>query len=487
MVFSSFTFIFTFLPITLILYYISPRRVKNMILLISSLVFYAWGELIYIGLMVLSILFNYFCGKDIYLKMCQNENDSSGHLSVDGNQKKQKNMGVRISFVIAIIVNLLILGFFKYYGFLIDTINTVAKTKIEYRQLGLPVGISFYTFQAISYLIDVYRGEVTAQKNIINFALYIAMFPQLIAGPIVRYIDIEIQLKWREESLQKFGEGTRYFIVGLGKKVILANSMGKIFESVSQNFSSGIKMSIMMMWVGAIAYTLQIYFDFSGYSDMAVGLGKMFGFDLKKNFDYPYISKSVTEFWRRWHISLGTWFREYIYIPLGGNRVSAKKHIRNLLIVWMLTGLWHGAQWNFVIWGLYYGVLLIFEKYYLTKYLTRIPKILQHLYTMLMIVIGWVFFFSESAGSALKYLGMMVGIGSKGFLHSQDCFVIVSNWGLWLAGIICCTSIGSGILNRNGYEGNGKWFTDLAYMMLFVITISWLITDSFNPFLYFRF
>ena len=467
MVFSSFTFIFTFLPITLILYYILPRNVKNIILLISSLVFYAWGEPIYIGLMILSILFNYFCGKDIYYK--------------------KKNSKATISIVIAIIVNLFILGFFKYYGFLIDTISALVKTEIKYRQLELPIGISFYTFQAISYLIDVYRGEVKAQKNILNFALYIAMFPQLIAGPIVRYVDIEQQLKWREESFQKFGEGTRYFIVGLSKKVILANSIGKIFESVNQNFNSGIKMSVVMMWIGVIAYTLQIYFDFSGYSDMAVGLGKMFGFDLKKNFDYPYISKSVTEFWRRWHISLGTWFREYVYIPLGGNRVSFKKHIRNLLIVWMLTGLWHGAQWNFVFWGIYYGVLLIVEKYYLKQYLERIPSGMQHFYTMLMVVIGWVFFFSENMRSSLRYLEAMIGIGSKGLIHTEDGFVVLSNWGLWLAGIICCTSLGAGILERNGYKGYKKWITDIVYMILLVMTISWLITDSFNPFLYFRF
>ena len=313
------------------------------------------------------------------------------------------------------------------------------------------------------------------------------MFPQLIAGPIVRYVDIEQQLKWREESFQKFGEGTRYFIVGLSKKVILANSIGKIFESVNQNFNSGIKMSVVMMWIGAIAYTLQIYFDFSGYSDMAVGLGKMFGFDLKKNFDYPYISKSVTEFWRRWHISLGTWFREYVYIPLGGNRVSFKKHIRNLLIVWMLTGLWHGAQWNFVFWGIYYGVLLIVEKYYLKQYLERIPSGMQHFYTMLMVVIGWVFFFSENMRSSLRYLEAMIGIGSKGLIHTEDGFVVLSNWGLWLAGIICCTSLGAGILERNGYKGYKKWITDIVYMILLVMTISWLITDSFNPFLYFRF
>ena len=466
MVFSSFPFLWIFLPIVLTGAILTQKKGSNLFLLVMSLLFYAWGEPKYIVLLLLTISLNYACG-----------------LLID----RQNNTRQRkLLTAIAVTGNVLLLGYFKYFNFFAESLNSLLHSEfIPLRKISLPIGISFYTFQAISYIVDLYRGTIVVQRSWTDLALYISFFPQLIAGPIVKYKDISDSLHNRTLTLDKTVLGLKRFCFGMAKKVLLANTLGYAVDEILSHPINDL--SALLCWTAAVFYTLQIYFDFSGYSDMAIGLANVFGFTFRENFNLPYISTSIREFWRRWHISLSTWFRDYLYIPLGGNRKGTVRTGINLLIVFFTTGLWHGAQWNFVIWGLYYGVLLIFEKYYLTKYLTRIPKILQHLYTMLMIVIGWVFFFSESAGSALKYLGMMVGIGSKGFLHSQDCFVIVSNWGLWLAGIICCTSIGSGILNRNGYEGNGKWFTDLAYMMLFVITISWLITDSFNPFLYFRF
>ena len=329
MLFSSITFLFIFLPVTLVLYFVVPHKFRNIIMLIASLIFYAWGEPVYIILMLLSIFLNYVCGLDI----CQKEDDP---------QKAHRSL------IFAIVANLLLLGFFKYYGFLLDSLNAVLPVDIPYRELPLPIGISFYTFQALSYIMDVYRKEVRPQKNILYFAMYICMFPQLIAGPIVRYIDIEEQLKNRTVTMRKFGQGAEYFIIGLAKKVILANSVGQVFDQIA-----GLQLgsfSVLTAWIGCISYAFQIYFDFSGYSDMAVGLGKMFGFEFRRNFDYPYTSSSITEFWRRWHISLSTWFREYVYIPLGGNRCTQSRHIMNLLVVWMLTGLWHGAAWNFLLW-----------------------------------------------------------------------------------------------------------------------------------------
>ena len=362
MLFSSIVFLFTFLPVILILYYLVPRRLKNALLLLCSLVFYAWGEPAYIFLMIFSIIFNYISGLDIARNL-------------------KNRRAARGSLIFNLIVNLGILGFFKYEGFLLDSLNRVLPVDIPYRELALPIGISFYTFQILSYIIDVYRQNVKAQKNFMDFALYVTMFPQLIAGPIVRYSDIEKQLHSRQESFRKFGDGAMFFIRGLAKKVLLANTIGMVFTEVT-SLDPG-KMSVLSAWLGCAAYTFQIYFDFSGYSDMAIGLGKMFGFEFLKNFDYPYISRSITEFWRRWHISLSTWFKEYLYIPLGGNRVSTAKHIRNLLVVWFLTGLWHGAAWNFVAWGLYYGILLIMEKYFLGRFLEKLPGLLRHIYSLL--------------------------------------------------------------------------------------------------------
>lgn len=470
MLFSSITFLFVFLPVTVILYYIVPEKLKNIVMLIASLFFYAWGEPVYVILMILSIILNYFCGLDI-----------SG--------KQDEPVKAKRSLIFAVTVNLLILGFFKYYGFLMETINAVLPTDIPYRELSLPIGISFYTFQALSYIIDVYRKEVKPQKNILYFALYISMFPQLIAGPIVRYIDVEEQLKKRSLNISKFGQGTMFFIRGLAKKVILANATGAIYEQVA-GMQTG-QFSMLTAWVGCIAYAFQIYFDFSGYSDMAVGLGKMFGFEFRRNFNYPYISKNITEFWRRWHISLGTWFREYLYIPLGGNRCDPSRHIFNLLVVWFLTGLWHGAAWNFVAWGLYYGILLILEKYVWGERIKSLPTAIQHIYAFVLVLIGWVFFASENLGEAFAYLGVMFGIGASAIADKQAVFLILTHWLLFVLCILGSSARGMTLLQAvPGMVQSGrvkKITVCVIYIGMFLISMAFLVTDTFNPFLYFRF
>ena len=465
MLFSSIVFLFTFLPIVLILYYILPRGLKNPVLLFASLVFYAWGEPIYLFLMIFSIIFNYICGLDIERNL--------------GNQK-----AARKSLIFSVTVNLCLLGFFKYEGFVLNSFNTVLPVEIPFREVALPVGISFYTFQILSYIIDVYRGRVQVQKNIMDFALYVTMFPQLIAGPIVKYSQIDEQLHMRWESIGKFGGGAMIFIRGLAKKVLLANTIGMVYSEVSSMAPE--QVSVATAWLGCLAYTFQIYFDFSGYSDMAVGLGKMFGFEFPKNFYYPYISKSITEFWRRWHISLSSWFREYLYIPLGGNRVPVAKHIRNLLVVWLLTGLWHGAAWNFVAWGLYYGVILIIEKYFLQKKLERLPAVLRHVYTLFLVMIGWVLFFSQTLGDAWNYIKLMFGVGGHGLVDRQALFLLVSNVGLWVILILASTPLVYVVYEK--YLAHRKTVADVVvYAGLFLLCIAYLVTETYNPFLYFRF
>lgn len=470
MLFSSITFLFIFLPLTLLLYYLVPFRMKNYVMLAASLIFYAWGEPVYIILMILSIILNYFCGQDIY-------------------EKRDNARVMKMSLIFGVVMNLLILGFFKYYGLLMDTINAILPIDIPYRVLALPIGISFYTFQAMSYLIDVYRKEVKPQENVLYFALYISMFPQLIAGPIVRYIDIEEQLKERSINSTKFGEGAMYFIRGLAKKVVLANTFGSVYEQVAAMQMGSF--STLTAWVGAIAYAFQIYFDFGGYSDMAIGLGKMFGFEFLPNFNYPYIAKSITDFWRRWHISLSTWFREYVYIPLGGNRCTPSRHILNLLIVWMLTGLWHGAQWNFMFWGLYYGVIFILEKYLWGSKIEKLPAAVQHIYAFVLVLFGWVFFFSPTLGYACQYLKVMFGIGAKGIFDKQGFFMIFTNWLLIVIAILASAPRGYKLLKKI----TGCWqseevrtiVTCAVYIAMFLLCIAFLVTETYNPFLYFRF
>ncbi len=453
MVFSSLTFLFIFLPITLLLYYVMPSvKARNVVLLIASLLFYAWGEPIYVVLMIISVLLNYYIGRDL---------------------EKTHSKGV---LAFGVIINILVLGYYKYSGFLIGSFNSVTGLNAPIRELALPIGISFYTFQAMSYIIDVYRGKSHAQDKLLPFAVYITMFPQLIAGPIVKYADIEASLnnrKWRSED---FAHGVLIFIKGLGKKVILANTIGAIFESIRSGGNS--ELSVVTAWIGALAYTLQLFNDFSGYSDMAIGLGKMLGFTFPKNFDKPYRSLSITEFWRRWHISLGTWFREYLYIPLGGNRVNAFRQILNIIIVWTVTGLWHGAAWNFVIWGAYYGVLLVFEKFVWRRFEDKIPVPIRWLLTFVIVVIGWVIFFAEGLDDLIGYVSAMFGIG-HGLVGSDSLFIVLGSLGIMALGFI-----------PSVYEWSEKrpaWLKWVLAILIFVVSVAFIVSDTYNPFLYFRF
>lgn len=469
MIFSSVFFIFVFLPVVLLAYFLVPKKFKNVVILIASLIFYAWGEPIYIVLMVFSILFNYLSG-----------------LEIDDCKERGDVLKGKIAFWMAVGVNLGILGFFKYAGFVAENLNRILPFDISMPALALPIGISFYTFQTLSYIIDVYKGNVKVQKNVINFGTYISMFPQLIAGPIVRYADVEGQLVERKVTLTKFGEGTAWFLRGLAKKVLLANNIGMLFDAV-QAMGAG-NISMLTAWLGCAAYTFQIYFDFSGYSDMAIGLGKMFGFTFMKNFDYPYTSSSITEFWRRWHISLGTWFREYVYIPLGGNRVSIKRNILNICIVWMLTGLWHGAAWNFIFWGVYYGALLLLEKFVLKDVLAKTPGTVKHIYTMILVMIGWVFFFSPTLGSAFQYVGAMFGIGATGIIDRTAVYYLSNYFILFLLMILCSVPYTYKRFRRLAVRGNvGRVVMLAVYVVLFILSTAYLVNATYNPFLYFRF
>ena len=415
MVFSSLIFIFIFLPLVLVSYYIAPRRLRNTVILLASLLFYAWGEPTYIILIIISILINYLGALLIRV-----------HIK---NKDKSKFI-----FITLLLIDISILFFFKYYGFAIECLGSIIGLDLKVKSISLPLGISFYTFQQISYIADIYMQKVKPERNLIDFATYITMFPQLIAGPIVKYDDIHKQLANRKESINKFGEGVQRFIIGLGKKVILANNIGLIWTQVKEvNLND---LSIVLSWIGIIAFTLQIYFDFSGYSDMAIGLAKMFGFDFLENFDYPYISKSITEFWRRWHMSLGGWFREYIYIPLGGNKKGTLIQVRNLFIVWFTTGLWHGASTNFVVWGLYFGVILFIEKIYLKDLLKKIPSIFSHIYTLIIVMIGWVIFDMNTLTDSGHYIKIMFGFGNNIFIDNLAKYILTNNFIIIFIGLI---------------------------------------------------
>ena len=455
MIFSSVLFLVYFLPLVLALYYIVPLKLKNFVLLLSSLVFYAWGEPLYIGLMIFSIIINYIAG-----------------LLVKGRK------GV---LVFSVIINLSMLFFFKYTDFLIDTANNVLKTEMPVLNLALPIGISFYTFQAMSYVVDVYRGDVQPQKNIISFGTYIALFPQLIAGPIVRYKTIDEQLSERSISAEKLSKGIVVFIIGLGKKVLIANNIGMLWDSMKGTGD----LSVASAWLGICAFTLQIYFDFSGYSDMAIGLGRMFGFEFLPNFNYPYISTSITEFWRRWHMSLGTWFREYVYIPMGGNRVSVMRKMFNILTVWFLTGFWHGAGFNFILWGLYYGVILILEKNIYGRLLEKLPRIFGILYSLLLVITGWVFFASDSLNDAWNYLKIMFGATDNPMIDTVAIYSAKSYAVIFVVGIIAMLPLGKKLL-KPLWDKNPCYFL-LPCMAIAVLCMAYLADASYNPFLYFRF
>lgn len=463
MVFSSISFIFFFLVLVLLLYFLVPFKAKNIVLLIFSLIFYAWGEPIYITLMIFSSIVDFTVGRFI---------EKYFH---DKNKKK-------LFLILSIVINLSLLGFFKYSDFLIETINSIFNISIPLLKLGLPIGISFYTFQTMSYSIDVYRGEVKAEHNFLAFMTYVSMFPQLIAGPIVRYETVSQELHERTINLEKVSSGFMRFLRGLFKKVLIANSIGFLFTTISTLDN----MSIMTAWLGIIAYTFQIYFDFSGYNDMAIGMGKMFGFTYLENFNYPYIAKSITDFWRRWHISLSSFFKDYLYIPLGGSRVSKIINIRNIFIVWLLTGLWHGAAFNFILWGIYYGVILILEKFILKKYIEKLPDFFKHFYTLILVIIGWVIFAFDDITMLGNYFNNMFNIFSYPLFDSMF-FYYLKNYFVIL---IIATLFSTPIYNLIVKKVNKRYqyiIGFIIYLVLFLITIASLVSDTYNPFLYFRF
>ena len=463
MVFSSITFLFYFLPIVLIIYYLIPNKYKNIVLLISSFIFYFYGEPKNIYIMILSILATYIFG-----------------ILID---KYKKTKYSKIFLILSIFINIGLLIYFKYADFIIKNINLWLSNKIDLIHVILPIGISFYTFQLISYIVDVYRGEAKVQKNIIKLATYISLFPQLIAGPIVRYTTIENQLENREYNMKNFSIGVRRFIIGLGKKVMIANVMGNLINI----FLVSDEKSVLFYWLYAIALMIQIYFDFSGYSDMAIGLGKMLGFDFPENFNYPYIATSITDFWRRWHISLSSWFRDYIYIPLGGNRVSKLKWIRNIIIVWMLTGLWHGAEWNFVIWGLYFGVLLIIEKVFLLKRLQKIPKVISRIYTLFIVMISFIIFNGEGISTILENIGGLFKFVSIPLITNESMYYLKSYIIVIILGIIGATPICKNILTNEKLKKIVNILEPIYLLLIFIICTSYIVDGSFNPFLYFRF
>lgn len=467
MVFSSLLFLLLFLPVTVLLYYILPRG-KNFLLLVASLIFYAWGEPRYIILMLLTTIYIWALT-----------------LLLDLFKRQGKNGLAKLVMVLCVIFSLGVLAYYKYFGFLIENLPFLKNVISSKASPALPIGISFYTFQALSYVIDVYRGNVKVQKSWINFAMYISLFPQLIAGPIVRYSDVEAQLEKRTLCLENIYQGIMRFIIGLGKKVLLANQIGMLWDEISSMGS----MSTVSAWLGAIAFFFQIYFDFSAYSDMAIGLGKMLGFDFTENFRYPYESKSITEFWRRWHITLGTWFREYVYIPLGGNRKGKARLVLNLFVVWSLTGLWHGADWQFLLWGVYYFVFLVIEKFFLLNKMEKWPVALRHVYTIFIVILGWVVFACDDIQTAGIFYKAMFGIGVK-FVDSTALYYLASNVLLLVLLCIGSTELPKRIACkvRNRMDSTRVELLDncVAFVIL-LLSIAFLVADSYNPFLYFRF
>ena len=469
MVFSSVIFLFRFLPVFFILYYAAPGRMKNFILFLGSLFFYAWGEPVYVLLMLFSTVTDYFHARMI--------------------ERFRGTGKAKIFLVSSVIVNLAVLCFFKYADFLVQTVNSLLGTQIPLLGLGLPIGISFYTFQTMSYTIDVYRGEARVQRNLLDFGVFVAMFPQLIAGPIVKYRDVEERLKNRRADICTVSRGMKRFCVGLAKKVLVANVTGELWTAVSGMNPGGL--SAMMAWLGIFAYAFQIYFDFSGYSDMAIGLGQMLGFRFPENFNYPYISASVTEFWRRWHISLGSWFREYVYIPLGGNRKGLPRQLVNILIVWTLTGIWHGAGWNFLLWGLWFGVFLSLEKLFFGRVLAALPRAVGILYNSFLVLMGWVLFALEKPEHILGYLRAM--FGGNGLADSRALFLGREYIVPMLIAVVAATPLFAAWAKR---LETSRWGVGAALYRLgekvipvafLILSVACIVDASYNPFLYFRF
>ncbi len=481
MVFSSIIFLCVFMPIVFITYFLCPAGLRNILLLVASLVFYAWGEPVYILVMLFSTFFNYLSGRLVYMFK---------------NRLMPKQ--AKTVLVISIIESIAVLFLFKYTDFFIQMVNMFSIKEIPLMEIALPAGISFYTFQIMSYTIDVYRGRVEAQKNIIDFAMYVCMFPQLIAGPVVRYEQVAADIHGRKLEWQNIALGFQRFVTGLGKKVIFANMTGALWEDIYN--ASAADISVLLAWLGAVAYTFQIYFDFSGYSDMAIGMGQMLGFDFPENFNYPYQSESITEFWRRWHISLSTWFKEYVYIPLGGNRKGLPRQVVNLFIVWVLTGLWHGAAWNFVIWGIYFFVLLLIEKWFLLGILQKVPKIIRHLYALLFIVIGWVVFACEDSGALVSYFKALAGAGVP-LASDFAVYKLYTHIILLLIMALACTKLPKRFMFKIEAMYAAKhpaidkfygekihfWIISAFTFITLILSIALLVSGSYNPFLYFRF
>jgi len=471
LVFSSLVFLCVFLPVNLFLYFIIKNRTwRNWVLVLSSLFFYAWGEPVWITAMIFSTLLDYLSALMV--------------------EKYQGTRKAKAFLVLSVTGNLLILGTFKYSGFFVENINAPFGLSLPVPKISLPIGISFYTFQAVSYVVDVYRGEVKAQKSFFKLLLFISLFHQLVAGPIVRYSDIAEEIEHRQVTPAGFSDGVNRFIIGLGKKVLIANTAGELaLTFLGTNYE---KLPVTGAWLGIVLYAFQIYFDFSGYSDMAIGLGRMYGFTYKENFDYPYISKSATEFWRRWHISLGSFFRDYVYIPLGGNR---RHLVRNLLVVWFLTGFWHGASWNFIIWGLYYFLLILMEKLFLKKLLDRMPPVFSRLYLLLAVLIGWVFFWHTDLGEGFRFLGVMFG-RAYAFTNSEVSIIFRSHAIFLLIAAIVSTPLAKKMFEtmKAYFEGNQggiafmeRVFKPVVNIFILVLSLAFLVGQSYNPFLYFRF
>ncbi|MCI9264657.1 MAG: MBOAT family protein [Oscillospiraceae bacterium] len=473
MVFSSVFFLFTYLPVVLAAYYLAPLRWRNVVLLVLNLVFYAWGEPVYIVIMFASTAIDYTHG-----------------MLVDRCKRRGNDRGARMAVASSVIFNLALLFFFKYWNFIAGSLGVLPIIESLPLPGGgsipftLPIGISFYTFQTMSYTIDVYRGDAGVQRNILNFGTFVTLFPQLIAGPIIKYKDLGDQIDHRDHPVERFAAGVQTFVVGLAKKTLLANNLGMLWDAykatpVSQLTTAG-------AWLGILAFSFQLYFDFSGYSDMAVGLGRMLGFEFAKNFDYPYISKSLTEFWRRWHISLGSWFREYLYIPLGGNRVSRPRLLFNLMVVWAATGIWHGASWNFLLWGLYYGVLLVVEKFFLNRFMEKWPGWLRHIYALFFIGIGWALFAVEDFSHLGPYLGAMFGFGRGGLSDGAFLYYLRSYLPMLVMAAAASTPLAKNLWDRLGQTSRKVLIPILALGGLVVCTC-YLVDATYNPFLYFRF
>ncbi len=460
MVFSSLTFLAFFLPLVTLLYYIfNNGKLKNAVLIVFSVLFYAWGEPKWIIVMIITVGVNYLCG-----------------LMITSSEKKWKKIAWML---LGVVLGIGLLIYFKYFGFLADTVCGIFGAKNPFVSPVLPIGISFYTFQVLTYTIDVYRGKVTVQRSFFKLLLYVSFFPQLIAGPIVNYKDIEGQLDERKVTLDGFAEGFIRFLIGFSKKILLANTCGEILQNINLNDD----ISVLGAWLGALAYTLQIYFDFSGYSDMAIGLGKMFGFHFLENFNYPYISKSVTEFWRRWHISLGAFFREYVYIPLGGNRVSALKHIRNILIVWALTGIWHGASWNFLVWGIYYGVLLVIEKQFVLKIKEKLPTVCNVVLTLPFIIIGWILFYHIDLTDGIRHIGALFGVNAE-MTDPASIYYMKHYIGFIIIAVLAAIPWKN---TRLAKIFENPIVKTVVVSICAIVSIGMLIGQSYNPFLYFRF